>query len=367
MSDPRQILRARRPPGSWLPAHRWVLLLALALGTSACSPAYVLLAGLQEAKILWRRQPIVQVLRRPDLEPATRVKLESVLAVRDFAATALQLRVAGSYASYATVDADQVVHVVTAAERLRLQPYTWWFPIVGRVPYKGYFDKTAAESEAAALENAGYDTFVRPSVAFSTLGWFDDPLLSTLLRYDEVTLAEVIIHELLHNTIYIGGHADFDESFASFVGSRGAVAFFAGRGDTNAAQRALTAWNDSLMFSAFLGRGVARLRTAYGHGITLAERQRLFAELQDEFRTLPLQTEAYQGFATRTLNNAIILHYLVYADRLPIFEQLWQQEGEDLARVIQRVRVAVGNRNADPFAAVEALLDGDAGAPLPAG
>ena len=332
-------------------------LLVSCLLLAGCSPAYVLRAGYEEARILWRRQSIEQLLQLGTVDAATRSKLELVLAVREFARDTLALRVDGSYTSLARVDADQVVHVVTAAYRLRLESYTWWFPIVGRVPYKGYFSKPDAAAEAAELETEGYDTSVRPSVAFSTLGWFADPLLSNLLRYDRATLANVIIHELLHNTSYVGGHAEFDESFANFVGHRGAIQFFATHGDEAAREEATAAWNETLRFSAFLGDFTARLRAAYAAGSTLSDRQQLFTAAQEDFRRLPDRPDAYRDFATEPLNNAVILHYLAYADRLQLFESLWQQHG-DLAHTVQLVLQAVHRHpKEDPFGTVQAMLD----------
>ena len=121
----------------------YLALLAL-VGVSGCSPAYVLRAGYEEAKILWRRQPIEEILARNDLDESVRDKLGLVLRARKFAEEDLGLRVGGSYGTFASVDADQIVHVVTAAQRFRLEPHTWWFPIVGRVPYKGFFSEAAA-------------------------------------------------------------------------------------------------------------------------------------------------------------------------------------------------------------------------------
>ena len=354
--------RSEHPSKSYVLRFTFCLLTCLLYG---CSPGYVLRAGYEEAKILWRRQPIEALLQRGDLDVATREKLELVLAVRAFAQETLHLRVGASYGTVAHVDANQVVHVVSAAYQLQLRLYTWWFPIVGRVPYKGYFSESAAKAEAASLERDGYDTYVRPSVAFSTLGWFADPLLSNLLRYDRATLANVVIHELLHNTSYIGGHADFDESFANFVGNRGAMLFFAGRDDTAAQQQATTDWGDALVFSDFLVRFTSRLRQAYENGATLDDRQRLFRAAQEEFRTLPLQTATYKEFATRPLNNAVILHDLMYTDRLQLFEDLFRQQDGDLARTIQTVLDAVRERAGDPFAAVEAVRQPTAaGSPL---
>jgi predicted aminopeptidase len=331
-------------------------LLPFSFSLPACSPAYVLRAGYEEAKILWRRQPIERMLADDQLDADTRAKLELVLAVRAFARDTLALRVDGSYASFARVDAEQIVHVVSAAYRLRLEPYTWWFPIVGRVPYKGYFSKADADEEAAALEREGYDTAVRPSVAFSTLGWFADPLLSSLLRYDRAALVTIVIHELLHNTTYIAGRAEFDESFADFVGHRGAIAFFASRGDATARDEAAAAWEEALRFSNFLGPFVARLREAYASGATLADRQRLFDAGQQEFAQLGLGSGRYRGFGTGRLNNAAVLQYLMYADRLDLFEGLCERHDGDLRRTITRVLDAVHAERADPFGAVRAIL-----------
>jgi predicted aminopeptidase len=330
------------------------VLFSLPLG--GCATGYVLRAAYEEAKILWRRQPIEQVLAS-EMDPDMRAKLELVLAVRRFAAGDLGLRVGGSYASIARVDQSQIVHVVSAAPRNRLVPYTWWFPIVGDVPYRGYFDKADADALASELEQQGYDTSVRPSVAFSTLGWFDDPLLSTVLRADANRLADTVIHELLHNTIYVAGHAAFNESFATFVGHRGAVAFFAAQGDTVRAEIAVARWTDALSFSAFLGRFIERLETAYAAGITADARTALFVEAQREFEGQQWLTGEYQGFARRPLNNAVILHDRLYADRLSLFEAAYVASGENLRVTIDTVR-SRAEVAADPFAALAEFAGG---------
>jgi predicted aminopeptidase len=192
-------------------------------------------------------------------------------------------------------------------------------------------------------------------VAFSTLGWFADPLLSNLLRYDRATLADVIIHELLHNTSYLAGRADFDESFANFVGLRGAIAFFAAHGDEADHAKAKAAWDDAARFSDFIGRFSTRLRNAYAAGVTLSDRQRLFAEAQEEFNQWPQRPESYREFGTERLNNAVILQYLMYADRLQLFETLFEQQHGDLRQTIQVVIDAVRSNGKDPFAAIQDL------------
>lgn len=341
--------RARRRGGAL------VALVLCAIGLSGCAAGYVMRAAYEEARLLWRRQPIEQVLAAQETDAATRAKLELALAARRFAAADLALDVGGSYTSVATVDASQVVHVVSAAPRDRLVPYTWWFPIVGRVPYRAYFDVADANALAADLEAEGYDTYVRPAVAFSTLGWFDDPLLSTLLRYDDERLVETIIHELLHNTIYLSGQTAFNESFATFVGQRGAGQFFLARADAERAQRSAARWADALTYSAFLGQLIAALERAYATGITADQRAALFDRARAEFAAQHWESDEYAGFRQAPLNNAVILHDQLYADRLALFEAAASRNGGDLRTTIAWIRAQVHDHS-DPFVALQAGL-----------
>ena len=327
-------------------------LLALALG--GCGVGYVARAGYEEARILWRREPVATLLARPDLDPDLRAKLELVAAVRAYAAEQLGLRVGGSYDSVATVDADQVVHVVTAAPRDRLEPLTWWFPIVGRVPYRGYFDRRDADAFAADLERQGNDTMVRPALAFSTLGWFDDPLLSTMLRDDETRLAETVIHELTHATRYVPGQAAFNESLAMFVGLRGAERFFVARGDAGRAARVAARWADAQTFSTALATVIGRLQQAYVDGIDEPQRQALFATLQADVAARQWLTSDYAGFWRRPINKAVIVHDRLYADRLPLFDAALACAGDDLPATLAAILAGLATHD-DPWAAVAAL------------
>jgi predicted aminopeptidase len=318
------------------------LLVGGSLALSGCATGYVMRAAYEEAGLLWRRVPITDVLQDETLDAATREKLELVLAVRAYAAEHLGLRVGGSYTSYATVDGSQVIHVVSAAPRERLVPVTWWFPIVGRVPYRGYFDLADAEALAAELRREGNDTLVRPAIAFSTLGWFDDPLPSTLLRQDQARLAETVIHELTHNTLYVPNEAAFNESFATYVGLRGAEAFFTARGDPTRAALCAARTADALTFSAFLAAAITRLDAVYAQGIAEPARQDLLAELQRQAAGQQWLTNEYAGFWRRPLNNAVVVHDRLYADRLALFEQAYAARGGDLRQLIDAFVAAPG-------------------------
>jgi predicted aminopeptidase len=205
---------------------RITLLVLLSVAAHACGEPYLMRAAYEEARILWRREPIVHVLEREDLDPETHEKLLLVLAARAFAKDELGFEVGNSYTTLARVDGHAVAYVVTAAYRDRLEPYTWRYPIVGRVPYRGFFNPGNAEAYATELEARGLDTAVWPSTAFSTLGWFDDPLLSNMLESDSVELVTMVFHELTHAQVYVPSAAQFNESLANFAGHRAAIAFF---------------------------------------------------------------------------------------------------------------------------------------------
>ncbi len=345
--------------------HFFFLLLCMLIGSAlaGCSPIYVLRAAYEEGKILWRREPIAEYLRKPEVNGETQDKLKLVLAVREYARDKLDMKVGGSYSSYSYVDRPDLSYILTAAPKTQLEPYPWWFLIVGRVPYKGYFSKADADAAAAELQANGYDTSIRSTAAFSTLGWFDDPLLAHLLRYDKVTLADVVFHELFHNTLYIPGAGAFNESLANFVGGRAAIDFFREKfgEDSPEHRRALESWDEQLAFSAFIAELADELAKLYGMDISLEdklrERERVFARGQDDWarRAERNPSQRYRNFSKQPLNNAVMIHYLLYTKELRLFDTLYEAQGRDLKKAIGMIREAV-SRGGEPFEAVRNLL-----------
>jgi predicted aminopeptidase len=333
---------------------------------SGCSPLYVMRAAYEEGKILWRREPIADYLGKPDLVPDTEEKLRLVLQVREYAKNVLKMNVGGSYETYSYVDRPDLAFIVTAAPRTELKPYTWWFLFVGRVPYKGYFSKEDAEQAAAELQADGYDTNIRTTAAFSTLGWFDDPLMSHLLRFGKVTLAEIIFHELLHSTFYVKGAGDFNESFANFVGARAAIEFFRDkRGATSAEyQEAIRAWQEELEFSEFIEGFAKSLDELYRRDISYEDklrlRQELFQKAKEDWsrRIGDLPTSRFRRFSEQPLNNAVVINYLLYFRNLRLFEEVYQAQGQSVVATIEVVRRAV-EEGGDPFERVQALVEGN--------
>ena len=358
----RLIRRSRRKLRKYIKVGITVVLMAAML--SACSPFYVMRAAYEEGKILWRREPIGDFIARPEVAPDTQEKLRLVLAAREYARDRLDFNVGGSYASHSYVDRPDLTYIVLAAPKTELRPYTWWFLIVGSVPYKGYFSRAEAEAEIERLKAKGYDTHLRTSAAFSTLGWFDDPLLSHLLRYDKVLLSEIVFHELFHNTLYIKGAGAFNESSANFVGHRAAIDFFREKfGDRSAEhQRALLLWEEEREFGAFIMEVARTLTDLYRRDIPRADilrlREEVFARSKAEWarRIADRPTHRFRGFSHQPLNNAVLMHYVVYLKDLDVFESLYLACDSNLRRTIGLMR-DLATKNREPFEALRAWLD----------
>jgi predicted aminopeptidase len=357
--SPLDLVQLRRSP------YTWIILLSALVGSilSGCSPIYVLRAAYEEGKILWRREPIADFLQKPEVVQGTQEKLRLVLAARDYARDVLKFNVGGSYSSYSYVDRPDLTYIVVAAPKTELRPYTWWFLIVGSVPYKGFFSKEEAQAEIEKLNAEGYDTNLRTSAAFSTLGWFDDPLLSHLLRHDKVLLSEIVFHELFHNTLYVKGAGAFNESSANFIGHRAAIDFFRERfGDGSGEHlRALQLWEDEREFGAFIREVALTLTELYSRDIPrddkLRLREEVFTAAKAEWmrRIADRPVQRFRGFSQQPLNNAVLMHYVLYLKDFDLFESLYEACGRNLVRTVETLRNAV-SKNGEPFEAVRAWL-----------
>lgn len=348
--------------------RRYLALLVVAgltvVGMLSCSPTYVLRAGWEEAKILSARRPIDEAVEDASLSPELRSKLALVREARVFAERRLGLDAGRSYREYTELERDTLVMVLSAAPELQLRWKTWWFPIVGHVPYKGYFDFEAAYREARKLEAEGYDTYVRPSAAFSTLGWLPDPVLSPALRGDAVSIAETVIHEITHTTFFPSGQARFNESFANFVGHVGAIELFCdARGDARPCQVARDRWHDVRVFGRFFQTIHEPLQELYTSGIPDSVKlQRKAAIARDAARRFRddvkplLRSGRYGELDPDRLDNAWLLSRLLYYSRLDDFETLYARRG-DLASTVEAVIRGVESGDDEPWTVVDRLLD----------
>jgi predicted aminopeptidase len=293
-------------------------------------PTYLARAAWSEASLLLRREPIAEILAQPGLDRVRADRLRLALAVRDFARDALGLRVGDSYSTFVDVEQAEPVHVLSAAYRDRLESHLWRYPIVGRLPYRGFFDRADADAAAARLEREGLDVEVRPASAFSTLGWFADPLLSSTAAEPPVGLVETIVHELFHATVWRKGDAVFNESAANWMGHRGAIAFFCGGPGADGADchEARRRWAVTRARGRIFARLGTRLRKLYGAAPPVAVREAVRARLAGRAgdalaaRRLGSRSELFPP------NNARLLGLQLYTTGLEDFERMVPPGGD---------------------------------------
>jgi len=252
----------------------------LSTGLGGC---YYLQAARGQLEIVRKRAPIADVVADPATSPALRRRLELVRSAREFGVAELGLPDNGSYRSYADLGREFVVWNVFAAPEFSLEPKRWCFPVAGCVAYRGYFDRDAAEAQAARLAAEGYDTHVAGVAAYSTLGRFEDPVLNTMMGWSDSQLVETLFHELAHQRLYVQDDTEFNESFATVVGRAGVRRWLQSRGDAEglAALERRVAWLRDWM--AVVKGLRSRLQALYASGRPPAEmraqKARLFAGL----------------------------------------------------------------------------------------
>jgi predicted aminopeptidase len=301
---------------------------------------YITRAGFEETRILQSRQPIANLVRDSATDPVLRQNLRLVLHTRDYAAR-LGLEAKETYTSYSDVGRDTLLLVLQAAPKDCICPYTWKYPIVGRIPYKGFFDSRAARREANRFTARGYDVYLRPSGAFSTLGWFEDPLLSTAISGDSVELAATVFHEIAHNTLYVKSATPFNESFAQLVGYRSAEAFFRNRGDSLNARHAADRWHDEIVLGDYYAALVRRLDSLYRRrpDSTALEAGRREASAWARDQLLGPYGKRFRTFrvdrlAERPINNAQLIGSGIYRTRLDLFDRWFERHGRDVRQSV---------------------------------
>jgi predicted aminopeptidase len=323
----------RRRRVTWL-----TVAVALLLVVTGCSSLgfYTQSVGGQLA-ILWNRQPVDQILADQRADATLREKLERVLDARNFASRELLLPDNGSYRSYVRLDRPYAVWNVVAAPALSVEPVTWCFPIAGCVSYRGYFSRSRAERFAEKLRGRGLDVAVEGVAAYSTLGWFRDPVLSTFVDWPSPDLASLIFHELAHQRLYVKGDTVFNESFASVIEREGLTRYLRREGD----QAALASWQTDQdrqrQFAALVLEHRERLRDLYASSIATQEKLRRKSEVLHElgraYEGLRTSWGGYAGYDRwfdRQLNNANLASVGAYDRWVPAFESMLEDAGGNL-------------------------------------
>jgi len=303
---------------------------------------YISKLGWHQGFINFHSVPVQEILEDQQVDEGTKGKIRFIQEVKRFGEKRLGLEGTKSYSKFFEARGP-ILYVVTASEKDRLQLYTWNFPIIGKVTYKSFFTREGALEEKRFLDRKEYDTFIQRAGAYSTLGWLKDPIFSSMIGWPNVALANLILHEMVHATVYFKGETDFNEQLATFVGNRGAIDFLIekyGKGSKEVAE-AFHNQEDDLLFSKWVDQVCKQLSTYYAKEISrddkLRGREEIFRSIKEEFREIKVQfkTDCYKDFVKKDLNNAVLLAYRRYIHRLERFEALYQQRGKDLQRVVQ--------------------------------
>ena len=326
-------------PSTRLPGL-WLLILATLLGsTTGCSTLGYYNHSIQgHLSLLSQRQPIEELLKEEELPQERRKQLTTAIQIREYAIRRLSLPDNGSYRSFVELDRPYVVWSVVATPEFSLQPAQWCFPVIGCVAYRGYYNEELASAFAYELKNQGYDVHVGGVAAYSTLGWTDSPLLSSMVNRGEFSLANVVFHELAHELLYIPNDTAFNEAFATVVGEYGTKQWLK---DTNpSALEYYEHWLDQeAQFVALLREIADRLNELYAKELPAVEmrrqKQSILDNMHEDYKHLKAQWGGYSGFDAwfdQPVNNARLVSLALYRDLAPDFGRWLQACGYDIDR-----------------------------------
>jgi predicted aminopeptidase len=322
-----------------------LLLIVFAL-TGCGDLSYFSKMGWNQGAMRYYSVPVEDTLERNGLNAEGKEKIRFIQEVKEFGEKRLGLKPTKNYSTFLEVKGP-LLHVISACEKDRLHSYSWKFPLVGRVDYKGFFDARDADRERASLDKQGYDTYAQNASAYSTLGWFKDPILSSMLKWDHASLANLILHEITHSTIYIKGETAFNEQVATFVGNRGSILFLTEKygPDSEEVTAAKGALHDDLLFSRWLDHACRRLEEYYDLVIPKEEkvkgREKVFVSLKEELKSLrsEFKTDSYSFVEKMELNNAVLLSLQRYTHRSGDFEDAFERVGKDMSRFISALKM----------------------------
>lgn len=345
------------------------LLLALvaAAGLSSC---YELGEGAKYLSIRAKAESFDRALAGSAGNPALRSLLERAAAARRFAQEELGLRQTKSYSSVVILDADRLATVVQACAELSFTRYLWKYPVVGALPYRGYFDPKDADREARLLKKQGYDVIARPVDAFSTLGWLADPLFSFMSSYSEGDIADLVIHEMTHATIFLRGSRpgveEFNEELATFVGREGSLLYLArvyGPGSRQV-EEARESRADAGAFASYLEGTAKELEAVYSSSSTADDKRRLKAqtiaaraELFKKDYTSLFRTQAYRSFDMGGINNAYLDLYRIYEGESSLYADFYARLCGGDMRLFVRTIAEIARLPGDPKAEMRRRLD----------
>jgi len=310
------------------------LLLSLFL-SAMLSGCYYMQAASGQLEVIRKREPLDEVIADPDTSPELAARLNLLDEARDFSVSKLGLPDNNSYRTYADLERDYVVWNVFAAPEFSLDPKVWCFPVVGCVSYRGYFSKDDATKEAERLKKDGFDVAVGGVAAYSTLGKFSDPILSTMMRWDDIDLVAVLFHELAHQVVYVKDDSAFNESFATAVEEFGVQLWLEERGEQEQMAEYLASRELQQSLTRLVMKAREVLNDVYEADIELEykrvlKRERLNTLAEDVAAELQSNGKEASGWLTGELNNARLISTTLYEGHLPSFRALYSRCEKDI-------------------------------------
>jgi len=318
---------------------------AIALIAALSGGCYLLQSAQGQLALMSKREPIPRVIDNPSTSAALRAQLKSVTAIRNFASRELGLPDNGSYRKYADIGRPYVVWNVVAAPEFSVDPKQWCFPIVGCVAYRGYFVEKRARRFAAGLHAKGFDVVVGGVAAYSTLGHFDDPILSSMVNWNDVELASIIFHELTHQMLYVPNDASFNEALATTVEEEGVRRWLQQQGREKDLADHLLRQSRYFEVIALMSKTRNRLRVLYASGLPqplMRERKReALEEMRESYSALKKQwggRAPFDAWFAEDINNAHLASIATYFACVPGFQRELQAVGGDLPAFYRRAR-----------------------------
>jgi predicted aminopeptidase len=285
--------------------------------------------GAGQLNIIWNARPVEEFLEDPAFPDSLKTKLRLIEEIRKFAIDSLGLKDTKNYKTLFDQKGEELMWVVQACEAFELKPKLWPYPIVGSLPYKGFFEKQKALDEAKKLKDEGLDVSVRNPGGWSTLGWFTDPILSNMLQRSEGDLASLIIHEMVHSTIFIKGDADFNENLASFIGDTASYYFLANKYGLQSKEytQYLHEDQDYRKYSKHILRGTQSLDSLYqsfqpseARDEKLKKKETMIRQIIESADTLSLFEKRDSKSVTRLPNNTYFMSFHLYQAKQQDFE-----------------------------------------------
>jgi predicted aminopeptidase len=318
---------------------------AIVLIAAVSGGCYLLQSAEGQLSLMSKREPIDAVIDAPATPEKLRAQLKSVTAIRNFASHDLGLPDNGSYRKYADIGRAYVVWNVVAAPEFSIEPKRWCFPIVGCVAYRGYFVEARARRFAAKLHAQGFDVVVGGVAAYSTLGHFDDPILSTMVSWNDVELASIIFHELTHQLLYLSNDAAFNEALATTVEEEGVKRWLESQGRNKDLEQHLLEQQHYLEAIGLMNKTREQLAALYASGLPpplMREKKReAFESLRDAYAALRQQwggSGPFDAWFAKDINNAHLASIATYFACVPGFERELKAAGGNLAAFYRRVR-----------------------------